>query len=317
MLKISVVTPSYNQVRFVEKCLLSVKRQNHPAVEHIVVDGVSNDGTVEILQQYSSQPGWEHLRWISEPDSGQSDALNKGFRMAKGDMIGWLNSDDFYVPTCFDVLLRAYQQHPNADLLYGDFLWTDEDGVPFQVRREIAFSRFALLHGHLCYVPSSGALFFTRRIIQEGNALNNAYHYAMDYEFFLRLAGIGYRFHHIPALLGGSDCTKSLNRAPTPARWLPSMRRRNENILQEPASSERMGPANLNSPSCAASRTDAAGVRKRFGDIISLNFVPSGCEAFTAISMEVDLTAMGTTPDNLPKSEVFPAMEGHWCNYRD
>jgi glycosyltransferase involved in cell wall biosynthesis len=203
MLKISVVTPSYNQAKFVEECLLSVKQQNYPAIEHIVVDGASNDGTLGILKRYSSQPGWEHLRWVSELDGGQSEALNKGFRMAKGDVIGWLNSDDFYLPKCFENIVRAYQQHPNTHLLYGDFLWTDEEGIPFQIRREIAFSKFALLHNHMCYVPSSGALFFTRQIIEDGNTLNPAYHYAMDYDFFLRLACRGYRFRHIPVLLSG------------------------------------------------------------------------------------------------------------------
>ena len=213
MLKISVITPSYNQAKFVEECLLSVKQQNCPALEHVVVDGGSTDGTLDILKRYAAYSGWEHLRWISEPDRGQSDALNKGFRMATGDIIGWLNSDDFYLPNCFETIVHAYQQYPITDLIYGDFLWTNETGVPFQVRREIAFSRFALLHNHMCYVPSSGAMFFKRRIIQEGHTLDEAYHYAMDYEFFLRLASAGFRFRHIPALLSGlrfhTECKSS------------------------------------------------------------------------------------------------------------
>ncbi len=99
--RISIVTPSYNQAPFIEEALQSVKDQNYPSLEHIVIDGASTDSTVSILEKYSQTPGWQHLRWVSERDQGQSDALNKGFRMAKGDIIGWLNSDDRYRPFCF------------------------------------------------------------------------------------------------------------------------------------------------------------------------------------------------------------------------
>src|ERR1035437_69543 len=102
MLKLSIVTPSYNQGKYIEECLLSVKRQAYPAIEHIVIDGGSTDSTVEILKRYSSQPGWEHLMWISEPDGAQSDALNKGFRRATGEIIGRLNSDALSSEGCIE-----------------------------------------------------------------------------------------------------------------------------------------------------------------------------------------------------------------------
>ena len=203
MLKISIVSPSFNQAKFLENCLLSVKEQNYPNVEHIVVDGGSSDGSVEILRWYSGLPGWSHLRWISEPDRGQSDALNKGFRMAKGDVIGWLNSDDFYLQGCFQRVAEAFEERPGTDVLYGDYIWTDENGRPTQIRREIAFSRFVLLHSHVSYINSSGALFLLRRFIEDGCLLNEDYHYAMDYEFYLRLANAGYCFCHVPNLLSG------------------------------------------------------------------------------------------------------------------
>jgi|ERR1017187_4434597 glycosyltransferase involved in cell wall biosynthesis len=126
--RISIVTPSYNQTSFIEEALQSVKDQRYPFLEHIVVDGASTDRTVSILQEYSQRPGWQHLRWVSEPDQGQSDALNKGFRMAKGDIIGWLNSDDRYRRACCETISKARAKFPEVDILYGDYSYINEEG---------------------------------------------------------------------------------------------------------------------------------------------------------------------------------------------
>jgi len=197
---LSIVTPSYNQASFIEEALHSVKDQNYPSVEHIVVDGASTDRTVSILKEYSSKPGWQHLRWLSEPDQGQSDALNKGFRMATGDIVGWLNSDDRYRPLCFEKIVNALATFPRADIIYGDYSYMDEAGKVSRIRREIEFSRFVLAYHHMLYIPTTST-FFHRRIFDEGNWIDTRYHYAMDYEFFLRLASAGYRFQHVPQLL--------------------------------------------------------------------------------------------------------------------
>ena len=114
--QISIVTPSFNQARYIEETLQSVRNQDCPSLEHIVVDGASTDGTVDILKRYSSMPGWQHLRWISEPDSCQCDALNKGFRMAKGNIIGWLNSDDRYESHCVSKVLEALKTQSSRGL---------------------------------------------------------------------------------------------------------------------------------------------------------------------------------------------------------
>lgn len=200
MLKISVVTPSYNQAKFLEEALLSVKAQSYPALEHIVMDGGSTDGSVEILRSYSSRPGWKHLRWKSESDKGQSDALNKGFRVATGDVVGWLNSDDRYRPSCFQTIANEFRKHRDADVLYGDYTYIDENGRVWRIRREIEFNRFILQYLHMLYVPTPSS-FFRRRIFDERNWIDTKFHYAMDYEFILRLARNGYAFRHIPALL--------------------------------------------------------------------------------------------------------------------
>jgi glycosyltransferase involved in cell wall biosynthesis len=199
-MKITIVTPSFNQRSFIEDALWSVKNQGDPCVEHIVMDGASTDGTVEVLNDYSARPGWQHLRWFSHPDKGQSDALNKGFRMARGDTIGWLNSDDRYRDGCFDTVKAAFRQHPKADLIYGDYTLIDADGRYLQIRREIEFNFFILLYHKSLYIPST-ATFFRRSILDAGVLLDDAFQYAMDYEFFMRLAHRGCRFQHIPNLL--------------------------------------------------------------------------------------------------------------------
>lgn len=200
MISISIVTPSYNQGKYLEDCLLSVKEQSYPALEHIVMDGASTDGTVEILKSYSSRPGWQHLRWKSDPDGGQSDALNKGFRLARGHVVGWLNSDDRYRPDCFRAMAAAFAENGDADVIYGDYTYINENGRVWRIRREIDFSWFMLLYLHMLYIPTPSS-FFRRRIFDEGNLLDTKLHYAMDYEFILRLARQGYVFRHIPALV--------------------------------------------------------------------------------------------------------------------
>jgi glycosyltransferase involved in cell wall biosynthesis len=198
--KICIVTPSFNQAAFIAEALESVKAQHYPATEHIVIDGGSTDGTVDILRRYSSEPGWDHLRWVSERDRGQSDALNKGFRMATGDIVGWLNSDDRYRLSCFRSVVKGFEINPGTDILYGDYTWIDEQGQITQIRREIAFSYFILKYHHTLYIPST-ATFYRSKIFDDGNFIDENLHFSMDYEFFLRLARTGYHFKHISKLL--------------------------------------------------------------------------------------------------------------------
>jgi glycosyltransferase involved in cell wall biosynthesis len=198
--KFSIITPSLNQRAYIEDALHSVKDQSYLPVEHIVIDGASTDGTVEVLRRYSNQPGWGHLRWISEPDRGQSDALNKGFGLASGEIIGWLNSDDCYRSECFRSVAEAFERSPAAHVLYGDYTWIDSSGAMLKVRREIEFNPFILLYHRVLPVPTPSA-FFRRRIFDDGNFIDVQYHYSMDYEFFLRLVQKGYRFQHVPQVL--------------------------------------------------------------------------------------------------------------------
>ncbi len=195
---LSIITPSLNQASFLGEALRSVRTQQYTSYEHLVLDGASSDHTIALLQQAQSNDN--SLLWQSHPDGGQSHALNEGFARARGEIIGWLNADDRYRPDCFEYVTRAFAEHPEIDILYGDYTFIDEAGHHLALRREIEFNHFILKYHRVLYIPTT-ATFFRRRIFDEGHRLRPDLHYAMDLEFFLRLADAGYRFHHLPRVL--------------------------------------------------------------------------------------------------------------------
>ena len=120
--KISIVIPSYNQVEFIERSILSVLNQNYPNIELIIIDGGSTDATIDIIKKYEKNIAF----WVSEKDQGQSDALNKGFKRCTGEIYGWLNSDDIYLPDAFKFVMGAIEKKPNKKIIFGDFLSIDK-----------------------------------------------------------------------------------------------------------------------------------------------------------------------------------------------
>ncbi|WP_132057810.1 glycosyltransferase family 2 protein [Halorussus amylolyticus] len=190
---ISVVTPSYNQVDFIEETLESVRCQTYEDIEHIVVDGESNDGTVELLESYD-----EAIRWKSEPDNGQSDAINKGFDMATGDVVAWLNSDDVFFDTRTAERVVEYFRRYDADVIYGDIALIDAESEVLKVRCVPNFDYNRLLRG--CFIEQP-ALFFRSNVLED-ERLDTSLEYVMDYEFWLRLAQ-DYDFRHVEDVLAG------------------------------------------------------------------------------------------------------------------
>ncbi|HUI84624.1 MAG TPA: glycosyltransferase family 2 protein [Candidatus Binatia bacterium] len=190
---LSVITPSYNSAEFIEDALLSVSRQEGVQVEHIVIDGGSSDETV---QRVASHAG---VQWISEPDRGQSDAINKGFLRAGGDLVGWLNADDYYLPGGLAAIAQAAREHPQADIIHGDCVFVDSTGRIVRSKVEHDFDRSVLLYFG-CYIPSTST-FFRRRIIESGLLLDCDYRVCMDFEYFARLAHAGFAFHYVPRFI--------------------------------------------------------------------------------------------------------------------
>jgi glycosyltransferase involved in cell wall biosynthesis len=172
MTLVSIVTPSLNQGRYLREAIDSVRAQTHAPIEHIVVDGGSTDGTLEILGEY------DEVHWISEPDRGQSHALNKGFAMARGDVLGWLNADDAYTPHAASEAIMALN---GAGLVYADVTRVDDDGVnPRRIRSRNEFDLWTELNlGCGIYSPS---VFFTREAFHAVAGLDETLHLTMDYD---------------------------------------------------------------------------------------------------------------------------------------
>lgn len=188
---VSIITPSYNQAAYLEAALLSVLRQEYPHLEYIVIDGGSTDGSLEILQRYGDQLAY----WTSEPDQGQADAINKGLRMATGEVVAWLNSDDLYMSGTVREAVQALQTHPQAGMVYGDGLMVDASGRLLDKHRYRDYDVRDLLHWEVLLQPTT---FMRTKVLREVGYLSSQYHYILDHELWIRIAA-RYPIVHVPS----------------------------------------------------------------------------------------------------------------------
>lgn len=192
--KVTIVTPSYNQADFLEETILSVLNQSYPNIEYIVVDGGSDDGSVDIIKKYEDRLAW----WVSEPDNGQSDAINKGFRHATGDIYNWLNSDDILYPDAVKIAVHFMNKYPDYELVYGDRIVIDNGGRIIDTFEPVSISK--VLSRFALRIPQE-TTFFTARMWKHVEGLNESLHYVMDSDLWYRFMEET-RFFHIPVFLG-------------------------------------------------------------------------------------------------------------------
>lgn len=192
---VTIVTPSFNQGEFIRATIESVLGQDYPRLEYIIMDGGSTDQTATVVRDYASR-----LSWISEPDRGQSHAINKGFRMAKGEIVAWLNSDDVMLPGAISKVVPYFQRDPSVRAVYGEGYLIDREGRitgrfphtrPFDLWRLVYLSDYILQQ----------TVYFDRRIFSEIGYLDENLHYTMDWDILIRI-GKRYGLTYIPEFLG-------------------------------------------------------------------------------------------------------------------
>ena len=180
---VSIITPSYNQAKFLEAAMASVLNQNYPAIEYIVVDGGSSDGSQEIIKSFADQLAW----WVSEPDQGQADAINKGFKKASGEIIAWLNSDDLYLPWTVFEAVQAFSENPDVGMIYGDAVSADGEG---RLLNELRFESWGVKDLLQFRVICQPAVFMKRSVVEKVGYLDSSYHFFLDHQLWIRLARI-------------------------------------------------------------------------------------------------------------------------------
>jgi glycosyltransferase involved in cell wall biosynthesis len=187
---VSIVTPSYNQVRYLENTIRSVLAQDYSLIEYLIIDGGSTDGSQDVIWRYADRLA----HWISAPDKGQTDAINKGFSIAKGEIFAWINSDDTYEPQAVSEAVAFLQEHPEVGMVYGDANFIDTQGRVIG-RFPAAQTNYRKLRRGYVHIPQQAA-FWRASLWDRVGPLDPSFFFAMDYDLWVRLARISELRYH-------------------------------------------------------------------------------------------------------------------------
>jgi glycosyltransferase involved in cell wall biosynthesis len=182
MMRVTIVTPSFNQATYLEATICSVLEQDYPQIEYFIMDGGSSDGSLEIIQKYAGRLAG----WVSEPDRGQTDAINKGFARASGEIIAWLNSDDTYRPGAVREAVQFLTDNPEVGMVYGDANFINSAGCTIG-KFPAAQTNLRLLQRGYVHIPQQSA-FFRADLWRKVAPLDPSFYFAMDYDLWVRLA---------------------------------------------------------------------------------------------------------------------------------
>ena len=190
--RVCIVTPSFNQAQYLEDTIRSVLDQGYPNLEYIIVDGGSTDGSVDIIRKYESKLAW----WVSEPDEGQADGIRKGLARATGEIVAWINSDDYYLPGAILQAASFLKIRPEAGMVYGDVVSLNGKGQPINVQRLPDYTLLDLMTFHIIGQPS---VFMRRSVYEKTGGIDPRFHYLLDHQLWLKIAA-GSKIYHLPAL---------------------------------------------------------------------------------------------------------------------
>ncbi len=188
MTLVSIITPSMNQAAFLEETLRSVLAQDYEELEYLVVDGGSTDGSLDIIRRYADRLAW----WVSEKDQGQAEAINKGFKRARGEIVAWLNSDDGYLPGTISAAVRAFKEHPAAVMVYGNMNAVDHQGRKINT---LAYRQLSL-QDLLCFqIIGQPAVFVRAAAFKAAEGLDTRLHLLLDHQLWIKVAKQGEMVH--------------------------------------------------------------------------------------------------------------------------
>jgi glycosyltransferase involved in cell wall biosynthesis len=179
---VSIITPSFNQARYLEATIQSVLEQDYPRIEYIIVDGGSSDGSVDVIKKYAGRLAW----WVSEQDKGQTDAINKGFNRASGEILAWLNSDDTYNPGAVSAAVKYLTENPDVAMVYADCNYINEQGGVIGKFNSAQTDHRRLREGYV-HIPQQ-TMFFRANYWKELGPLDPSFYFAMDYDLWTRIA---------------------------------------------------------------------------------------------------------------------------------